>query len=158
MTAGETHPTTSMERQIGDVERRLAAGLDHAARLYAAVASRGEVDVCVQRCVFSVSFSHSARRRRVWPPRVKREGEGDVMMIEIWKEKDGQWAKYDSRYDTAQLLAPYAEQLRKSEEAARDILEEYMADLILEFSRLVDGAFLPAQPCHAANPSPRLRR
>jgi hypothetical protein len=87
-----------------------------------------------------------------------REGKHDVMLIEIWKEKDGQWVKYDSCYDTAQLLAPYAEQLGKSEEAARDILEEYMADVVVEFSRLVDGAFLPAQPCHAANPSPRLRR
>ena len=90
--------------------------------------------------------------------RVMREGEADVMLIEICKEKDGRWVKYDSCYDTAQLLAPYAEQLGKSEEAARDILEEYMADVVVEFSRLVDGAFLPAQPCHAANPSPRLRR
>ena len=78
-----------------------------------------------------------------------REGEADVMLIEICKEKDGQRVKYDSCYDTAQLLAPYAEQLGKSEEAARDILEEYMADVVVEFSRLVDGAFLPAQPCHS---------
>ena len=85
--------------------------------------------------------------------RVMREGEADVMLIEICKEKDGRWVKYDSCYDTAQLLAPYAEQLGKSEEAARDILEEYMADVVVEFSRLVDGAFLPAQPCDANGPS-----
>jgi hypothetical protein len=99
---------------------------------------------------FSQFASRTARGGGVFGHRrVMREGEDDVMLIEICKEKDGQWVKYDSCYDTAQLLAPYAEQLRKSEEAARDILEEYMADLILEFSRLVDGAFLPAQPCHS---------
>jgi hypothetical protein len=72
-----------------------------------------------------------------------------VMLIEILKEKDGRWVKYDSCYDTVQLLAPYEVQLGESEEAARDFLEQYMADLIVEFSRLVDGAFLPAQPCAA---------
>ena len=60
LTAGETHPTTSMERQIGDVERRLAAGLDHAAQLYAAVASKGEVDVSVQRCVSRLFLAQRA--------------------------------------------------------------------------------------------------
>jgi hypothetical protein len=53
-------PPTSMLRQIGDVERRMAEGLDHAAQLYAAVASKGEVDVSVQRCVSRLFLAQRA--------------------------------------------------------------------------------------------------
>ncbi len=80
------------------------------------------------------------------------------MEIEICKEAKGRWFKHSTHYETVQLLAPYEVQLEKSEEAARDFLEQYMADLIVEFSRLLDGAFLASQPrAGACNPGPRLR-
>ena len=66
------------------------------------------------------------------------------MLIAIWKEVGGgRGMKYESRYETEQLRAPYAAALRtESEEAARDLVVQYMACVELEFSRRVDGAFL----------------
>ena len=63
-----------------------------------------------------------------------RRGDDDVMLIEIWKEQNGRCFRYDSPYETTQLLAPYADLLRKSELAARGFLEQYMVDVVVEFS------------------------
>ena len=79
----------------------------------------------------------------------------DVMEIAIWKQEKGRWFEHSTQYDTVQLLTPYADLLRNSAEEARDVLEQYMADVVVEFSRMVDGAFLPAS--HAPAPPVRVR-
>ena len=136
-----------MERQNGNVQNvqhRLANDLDYAALLYAEVAAEDGVDASCERCVFSVEgCSHSARRRLPFGHRRVKQGDADVMLITIFKEGGGgRGMKYESRYETAQLLAPYTALLEESEEAARDLVVRYMACVEVEFSRRVDGAFL----------------
>ncbi len=76
------------------------------------------------------------------------QGDADVMCIAIFKEdRGGRWIKYDSCYETAQLLKPYAALLSQSEQAARDLVVRYLAGVVVEFSRRVDGAFPASQPC-----------
>ena len=84
-----------------------------------------------------------------------KQGDADVMVIATWKaDAEGRWIKYDSPYETTQLLEPYAALLTQSEEAASALVVRFMAGVVVEFSRRVDGAFLQAP---ASNPSPRLR-
>ena len=84
--------------------------------------------------------SHRARRRRFGGHRRVTQGDTDVMCIAIFKEvSGGRWPKYDSCYETAHLRKPYAAKLGESEEAARDLVVRYMADLVVEFSRRADG-------------------
>ncbi len=78
-----------------------------------------------------------------------------MMGIAIWKQEKGRWFQHSTQYDTVQLLTPYADLLRISAEEARDFLEQYMADVVVEFSRMVEGAFLPAR--HAPAPPFRVR-
>ena len=89
-------------------------------------------------------------RRRV------EQGDADTMLIVTWKEDDeGRWIKYDSTYETTQLLEPYTALLTRSEEADSALVVRFTAGVVVEFSRRVDGAFLHCKP--ACNPSPRLR-
>jgi hypothetical protein len=151
-----------MAHQIWNVrlQQRLAADLDEAARAYAEVAAGdGEYASC-ERCVFAVvGCSHRARRRRFVGHRRLTRGDADVMCVAIFKEGvGGGWSKYESCYETAQLHKPYA---AMSEEAARDLVVRYLADVVVEFSRRVDGAFPASQPCASAaaasDPCLRLR-
>ena len=90
-----------------------------------------------------------------------KQGDADVMCIAIFKEdRGGRWTKYDSCYETAQLLKPYAALLSESEQAARDLVVRYLAGVVVEFSRRVDGAFPASQPCAsaAASVAPTLAR
>ena len=87
--------------------------------------------------------------------------DADVMCIAIFKEGGGgRWTKYDSCYETEQLREPYEAALRVSKEEARDLVERYLADVVVEFSRRVDGAFPASQPCAsaAASVAPTLAR
>ena len=83
-----------------------------------------------------------------------------MMLIVTWKENDeGQWMRYDSPYETTQLLEPYAALLGASKEAASALVVRFTAGVVVEFSRRVDGAFLQASHAPgASNPSPRLRQ
>jgi hypothetical protein len=49
-----------MQQNNGEVRRSLAAGLDDAAQLYAAVASIGEVEVSLRRCVSRLFLAQRA--------------------------------------------------------------------------------------------------
>ena len=85
-----------------------------------------------------------------------KQGDADVMVIATWKaDAEGRWIKYESPYETTQLLEPYAALLTQSEEAASALVVRFVAGVVVEFSRRVDGAFLHCKP--ACNPSPRLR-
>ena len=78
------------------------------------------------------------------------------MLIEIWKEEDGRWIRYDSLYETTQLLQRYAALLTQSEEAAGALVVRFTAGVVVEFSRRVDdGSFLQAS--HAPAPPTRVR-
>ena len=79
-----------------------------------------------------------------------------MMLIVTWKEDDeGQWTRYDSLYETTQLLQRYAALLTQSEEAAGALVVRFTAGVVVEFSRRVDGAFLHAS--HAPAPPTRVR-
>ena len=79
-----------------------------------------------------------------------------MMLIVTWKEDDeGQWTRYDSLYETTQLLQRYAALLTQSEEAAGALVVRFTAGVVVEFSRRVDGAFLQAS--HAPAPPTRVR-
>ena len=149
--SGGDPPSDIMERRNGnvqDMQHRLANDLDYAALLYAEVAAEDGVDASCERCVFSVEgCSHSARRRLLFGHRRVKQGDADVMLIRIFKEGGGgRWFKCESRYDTAQLQTPYAAALMaESEEEARALVVRYMAMVVVEFSRRVDGAFPASQ-------------
>ena len=106
--------------------------------------------------------AHRARRRRFVGHRRLTQCDADVMCIAIFKEGGGgRWFKCESRYDTAQLQTPYAAALMTvSEEEARALVVRYMAMVVVEFSRRVDGAFRASQPCAsaAASAAPPLAR
>ena len=83
------------------------------------------------------------------------------MLIATWKkDPEGRWIKYDSPYETTQLLEQYAALLEESEEEASALVVRFTAGVVVEFSRRVDGAFLQASHAlaSASNPSPRLRQ
>ena len=138
-----------MAHQNGDVLLHLADALEYAAQVYAGIAKdEAEADgvvVSLKRCVFSVALSsHSARRRCFGRGREKKDG-ADVMTIFHSKQKAGQMVTNYTYYDTAQLQKPYHDLLQKSADEAYGFVEDYIAGVVVDFLRRVDGAFLPSR-------------
>jgi hypothetical protein len=87
----------------------------------------------------------SARGGGAFGRRREEQDGADVMMIFRSKQEAGQMVTRHTHYETAQLQKPYHDLLKNSADEAYGLVETYIASVVVDFLRRVDGAFLPSR-------------